>query len=219
MDNNTLAIYIHELRNQIMHTEASFNLFNQAMTNRAGPGVLFAGQMILMPGSQIASLLWPARARARGRGEALRKVLGLDEKHPLNDRRLSEIWEHSDEKIEEWIAATKGKRVVIDFVGNPFQDGSGVTEDVIYRAYNPDTKTYYFRGVGYNLEAVAKAIGDVANRVNAIFRQMFPERAKAEDEARARMMEAMQAQVAAAQAEAGEAAAPAADAKEEKADA
>jgi len=209
MDNNTLAIYIHELRNQIVHTEASFQLFNQAMMNRAGQGVLFAGQMVLMPGSQIASLLWPARARARSRGEALRKVLQLDEKHPLNDRRLSEIWEHSDEKIEEWITATKGKRVVIDYVGDPFPEDSGVTEDCVYRAYIPATKTYYFRGVGYNLEAVAKAIGDVAGRVNAVYRQMFPEQAKAEDEARARALEAMKAQAEAARGE-GEAA-PAAE--------
>jgi len=212
MDNNTLAIYIHELRNQCLHTEAAFSIFNQAMNNRAGAGILYGGQSILIPGSQIASILWPTRARARGRGEALRKVLGLDEKHPLNDRRLCELWERSDEKFEEWINQTKGQQVIFDFVGDPAQVGDGNTPDAcIYRAYNPNTRVYWYRGVAYNLQAVANALTDVAKRVNAVYAQMFPEQAKAEADARRRMMEAQQAAQAGAAAEGtAPAAAPAA---------
>ncbi|TNE62268.1 MAG: hypothetical protein EP335_13295 [Alphaproteobacteria bacterium] len=194
MDNNTLAIYIHELRNQCMHTQASFNLFNQAMVNRANPGILYGAQMILMPASQVSALLWPTRARARGRGEALRKVLQLGEKHPLNNRGLSELWERADEKMEEWVAATKGQQVVFDYVGDPTQIGDGsTTEQCIFRAYNPANRVFYYRGVGYSLQAVADAMMDVAGRVNAVYRQMFPEQAKAEDEARRRAQEAAEA--------------------------
>lgn len=210
MDNNTLAIYIHELRNQCLHTQASFDLFNQSVMNKAATGVLYGGMMILMPGSQIASILWPTRARSRGRGEALRKALQLPEKHPLNDRRLAELWEHSDEKLEEWIANTKGQQVIFDYVGDPAEVGDGNTpEGSIFRAYNPNTHTYYYRGVGYNLQAVAKAISDVGGRVNAVYRQMFPERAAAEDEARKRAMEAQQAAAQAQVPAAAEAPAPA----------
>lgn len=200
MDNNTLAIYIHELRNQCLHAEASFNIFNQAMTNRMGSGILYGGQMILIPGSQIASVLWPTRARARARGEALRKVLQLPEKHPLNDRRLCELWERSDEKLEEWISDTRGQQVIFDFVGDPATVGDGKTPDAcIYRAYNPAARIYWYRGIAYNLQAVANALTDVATRVNAVYRQMFPEQAKAEDEARRQAMEAQKAAQEAAQ--------------------
>lgn len=193
MDNNTLAIYIHELRNQCLHTQASFDLFNQAMSAQQSTGVLYGGQMIMMPASQIAALLWPTRARARGRGEALRKALQLPEKHPLNDRRLCELWERADEKMEEWVGSTKGQPVVFDFVGDLTQLGDGNTpEQCIYRAYSPNTHTYYYRGVGFNLQAVAKALSDVGSRVNALYRQLFPEHAKAEDEARQKAMAAQQ---------------------------
>lgn len=191
MDNTTLAIYIHELRNQCLHAQASFNLFNQSVQTGQGQGILYAGQMILMPTSQIASLLWPTRARARHRGEALRKVLQLAEKHPLNDRRLSEVWERSDEKTEEWIANTKGKQIAFDLVGDPKGLGDGTTtEDAVYRGFNPETRIFTYRGVSFNLPAVANALSDVAGRVNAVYRQMFPEQAKAEDEARAQAIEA-----------------------------
>lgn len=221
MDTNTLAIYIHELRNQCLHTEAAFNLFNQAMNNRAGPGVLFASQMVLMPSSQIAALLWPTRARSRGRGEAIRKVLQLPEKHPLNDRRLAELWERTDQKTEEWVTTTKGKQVVFDYVGDLAQLGDGNTpEECLYRAYSTQTRIFYYQGVGYNFQAIADAISDVAGRVNAVYRQLFPDLAKQEDEERAKAQAAQQAaaqQSAAQPAAANDAPAPeAAEAPAEK---
>jgi chemotaxis protein histidine kinase CheA len=200
MDNNTLAIYIHELRNHCLHVQTSFDLFNQAMVNQASAGVLYGGQMVLMPVSQIAALLWPTRARARSRGEALRKALQLPEKHPLNDRRLSELWERSDEKFEEWIANTKNSQVVFDFVGDPRTIHESVTDNSIYRAYHPETNIFYYRGVAYNLKGIAQALSDVGGRINALYRQLFPEHAKAEDEA----IRKRQAELAKAQAEAAE---------------
>lgn len=203
MDNNTLAIYIHELRNQCSHLQASIDIFNQSMEIKNSMGVLYSGQLILSPASQIAALLWPSRARSRTRGAALRKVLQLDEKHVLNDRRLTEIMEHSDGKIEEWIASTKGKQIVFDFVGPRTEldklrseDGEeGVDDACIYRAHDPQTNIYYYRGVGYNLVAVSKALSDVAMRVDNVYAQMFPEQAKAEKEqaeARRKAMEEAQ---------------------------
>lgn len=214
MDNNTLAIYVHELKNQTLNMEAAFNIFNQAMTNRAGSGVLFASQMVLMPASQIAGLLWPTRARSRGRGEALRKALQLPDKHPLNDRRLAELWERTDQKTEEWITATKGKQVLFDYVGDLSQVGDGKTdEDCIYRAYNTESRVFYYQGVGYNFQAIANAVSDVAGKVHAVYRQLFPEQAKAEDEARAQELKARQEAEAQAQAAAAPADAPAPDAE------
>ncbi|UTW54865.1 hypothetical protein [Kordiimonas sp. SCSIO 12610] len=203
MDNNTLAIYIHELRNHCLHVQTSFDLFNQAMVNQSTGGVLYGGQMVLIPVSQIAALLWPTRARARARGESLRKTLQLPEKHPLNDRRLSELWERSDEKFEEWISSTKNAQVVFDFVGDPRTIHESVTEKSIYRAYHPETNIFYYRGIAYNLKGIAQALSDVAGRINALYRQLFPEHAKAEDEA----IRQRQAEIAKAQAEAEKAAA------------
>lgn len=203
MDQNTLAIYIHELRNQCMHSQASFDIFSQALNNQQGPGILYGGQMILLPASHIASMIWPTRARSRKRGEALRKALQLGDKHALNDRRLSEIWDRLDEKTDEWVAATKGEQVVFDFVGDPASLGEQAPKDeCVYRGYNPATHIYTFRGVSYNLPAVAKAINDVAARVDAVFRQLFPEQAKAEDAQRQTAIEAQRAAQEAAEAEA-----------------
>lgn len=221
MDNNSLAIYVHELRNLCDHCVASFDIFNQAARGRNGPAILYAGQVVLIPVSQMAALIWPARARARARGEALRKVLGLKEEHVLNDRRVTELWERADERLEEWIARTKGQKVAFDFVGDPAQlktgDGEGISENCIYRAFNPATRVYHYRGVGYNLQAIADAVADLQARVWAVYKQLFPEQAKAAEEARKKAVEAQQSAAAdTPAADAPAADAPAADTAEAK---
>lgn len=218
MDNNTLSIYVHELRNQVSHLQASFDLFNQSLEAQNVAGILYAGQMILMPASQITALLWPSRARSRGRGESLRKVFQLDEKHVLNDRRLSEIMEHNDTKTEEWIAKTKGQQIIFDYVGPRSEmDKMGgeevgpLNDESIYRAFDPQSNIYYYRGIGYNLKAIATSLSDVAARINNVYAQMFPEQVKAEQEA----FEARKRAHEEAQAATGNAEAPAAEATSE----
>lgn len=202
MDNNSLAIYVHELRNLIFNLQGAFNYFNGAMQAQQSAGVLYGGQMVLAPVSQLSQLLWPTRARARSRGEKLRQILQLDEKHVLNDRRVGEIQERGDEKLDEFIAVTKGDRVIVDFVGDITQFGPEFDVNGIYRAYDPTTKIYYYRGTAYNFQAIATSLQDLGNRINAVYRQMFPEQAKAEDEYRQQLLKQMQEQQAAQGAEA-----------------
>ena len=196
MDNTALSIYMHELQNLVRHTQAGYEILNRGLTAGVPGEVLYGGQMLLFPASQLSSLLWPTRARARGRGEQLRKVLGLPEKHPLNDRRLSELWERGDEKFEDWIGATKNKRIVFDLVGDPFklegehqEDADKVAEDAIFRCYDPERKIFYYRGVPYNIDALGRSLQDVANRVLTVYFQIFPEAAKAEQENQRRRQE------------------------------
>lgn len=176
MDRASLAIFIHEIRNQCLFTEAAFSIFNQSLEQQAQTGAFLAAQSVLLTASQISGTLWPTRARSKKRGETLREVLQLPEKHPLNDKRLTEIWEHSDEKLEEWIGATKGQHVIFDHLGplDGFTEFE-VDENNIFRMYDPTTTVYYFRGDGFKLKSVADAIADIYSRVNSVHRQMLPE--------------------------------------------
>lgn len=182
MDKNTLAMHMNELRNMANHTKASFDLFNQSLENQAHIGIFYGLNAIMLNTSCLAGAIWPTKARNRPRGEDLRKVLGLVEKHPLNDRRLIEMFDRPDEKFDEWISNTKGKKVIFDFIGDFDQFGAeDVTEDGIYRAYDPGRTLYYIRGVGYNINALAKAVMDLGSRVIAAHGEMFPEAREAEE--------------------------------------
>lgn len=176
MDRTTLALLIHELRNQCVYTEAAFRVFNQSLEQQAVPAAFYAAQSILLSASQIGCMLWPPRARSRKRGEVMRKILQLDEKHPLNDKRLLEIWDHADEKLDEWVARTKGQQIIFDHVG-PLSDlaGGPVAEENLYRLYDPTSMVFYFRGDGFKLQALANAISEIYSRANILHGQFFPQ--------------------------------------------
>lgn len=179
MDNTTVALFIHELRNQCIYTEAAFRVFNQSLEQRIPAGVFFGAQGVLLSASQISALLWPIRARSRKRGEDLRAALRLPEKHALNDKRLAAIWEHGDEKFEEWVGNTKGQRVIFDHLGQLPADVQ-IPDENVYRLYDPAEMVFYYRGDGYKLQPIADAISDIYSRVGALHRQMFPEQYQGE---------------------------------------
>ena len=175
MDNNTLALYIHELRNQCMFTEGAMGLFNQSLEKQAKVGAFLAAQALLTSASQVARLLWPVRAKARRRGEQLRQVLGLGEDHPLNQRQLLALWDHADERMEDWLARTKGQYIVFDFIGPKAQlPDTSVADSNIFRLFDPESRQFLYRGESYDLQAVLGGVADVSQRVNQIHDQFFP---------------------------------------------
>lgn len=176
MDNATMAIFIHEIRNQCLYTEGSFSVFNQSFGQSIPTGVFFSAQATLLSASQLASIIWPTSSRNRKRGEDIRKILGLPEKHPLNNNRVKSLWDKGDEKLEKWISNTKGGNVIFDHVGEINQlDQNTFTEQDIYRLYDPKTSIFFFRGDGYNMQAIANAIADIYSRVTKIHQSLFPD--------------------------------------------
>lgn len=175
MDANTFALYIHELRNQCMYTEAALGLFNQAMEKQSKTGAFFAAQSFLTSASQVARLLWPGRAKAKRRGETLRAALGLPEKFPLNDDRLRSLWDYGDEKTDDWIQGSKEQVIAFDFLGPKSALGEKQPEDRhIYRLFDPETSHLYYRGEVFNLQEIASQVAAVAAQINKAHDQLFP---------------------------------------------
>lgn len=181
MDRATLAILIHELHNQCIFTEAAFRVFNQSVQQDLQGGVFFAAQSTLLCASQISNLLWPVQPRTKKRGEELRELLQLPEKHPLNDPRLANLWEQGDEKLEDWVGTTKGEKVIFDHVGSleELAKQISVAEGNIFRLYDPTTMTFYYRGEGFKLQGIADSISEIYSLVINVHRQMFPDHHRA----------------------------------------
>lgn len=184
MDRASLAIFIHELHNQCVFTEAAFRVFNQSSQQNLQGGVFFAAQSTLLCASQISSILWPVQPRAKKRGEELRELLQLPEKHPLNDPRLVNLWEHGDEKLEDWIGTTKGEKVIFDHIGSleELNQQVPVLEGNIFRLYDPTTMTFYYRGDGFKMQGIADSISGIYSLVINVHRQMFPEQHRPQGE-------------------------------------
>ncbi|MGF1607508.1 MAG: hypothetical protein ACFB22_14345 [Rhodothalassiaceae bacterium] len=167
MDQSAVALYLHEVIAQSQFTNAALTVFNQSAEQQAGVGILFAAQAALTSASHIGNILWPTRARHRRRGEVLRNLLDLPEKHAFADRRFAELWDNADQKLEDWIDANKSGRAVVDVIAPLDQLGvDGLEESHLLRAYDPQSRIFYYRGIGYNLQTLAKNIGDIGARAS-----------------------------------------------------
>lgn len=176
MDMNFISLHIHELRSQCRFIEASVEILNQSLENEGASGVFYALQNILSGTNHISRLIWTPRKKGKERAASLREMLNLPEKHPLNNDNLLMMSENFDEANDVWITQSKGEYILYDFIGDI---ANSTHKDVeaknIFRAFDTPTKTYSFRGVGYNMEATLKALGDVSTRVNQVHARMFPE--------------------------------------------
>jgi hypothetical protein len=175
MDANTFSLYIHELRNQCMYSEAALGLFNQGLEKQSSTAVFFAVQTFMTSTSNISRLLWPNRLKAKRRGEELRKTLGLPADFPLGSDRLHNFWEMGDERTDDWIKNSRGHVIAFDFLGPKNAIGNRQPKDEhIYRLYDPESKTFIYRGELFNLQDLAGMVALVAERVNAAHDQLFP---------------------------------------------
>ena len=141
--------------------------------------------------SNISRLLWPA-VPTRGKGEsddayevrlssklaitrarALRATFCLPDEHVLKSRRLRDLLEHFDEKLDEWRTTSVHRNIVNDFIG-PKNGIVGIAETDMMRWFDPSTKSFTFRGETFDLQAFATATS-----------QLLPIATKAEEQLRA----------------------------------
>src|SRR5690606_34945660 len=138
----------------------------------------FAAQSFLTSASQVVRLLWPNRAKAKRRGEFLRRALSLPDDFPLADDRLRNLWDLADEKTDDWIQGSKNQVIAFDFLG-PLEDlgDKRPKDEHIYRLFDPKTSRFYYRGEVFNLQAIASGIAAINARVNQVHDQLFPKKA------------------------------------------
>lgn len=183
MDLNILGLHIHELRNQCKYLEASVGILNQSLENEAPVGVFFALQSIMTSASHVARLIWAPRKKGKERAEGLRKMMELPDKHPLNNENILTLLEFSDEANDQWVAQSKNQYILYDYIGDIAKsEHKDVETKNIFRAFDVETKTYCYRGNGFNMEALLGAISDVSRRINHVHSRMFPDQWKGLDE-------------------------------------
>lgn len=132
---------------------------------------------LLLHAGSLSRILWPpmtgkkeVRLRTKSRGAHLRRVLGVGDDSPLNDRTLRNHFEHFDERLDEW-AELIGSGHPMDlyfFCGGDHQGGQQALRDALrkeqlLRGFDPTTETIFFHGDPFDVHALLKAVDDVRN--------------------------------------------------------
>ena len=135
--------------------------------------------------SNVSRLFWPTLPKHRKnesdeaytarcmaipkivRGKILRTEVGLpDDGHELKSRKLRDHLEHFDERLDQWQNESVRKNYIQDLIG-PKGSIVGTDDGDMMRWFDPSAKKMRFRGEEFDLQALANALVDVLEKVQA----------------------------------------------------
>ena len=117
-------------------------------------------QSILIAAGNVSKILWPTRKSSAERGKVLRKLLSIDDRSMLSDRKFRNHFEHYDERIEDWFKENCSA-VYMDPSIDSFKSIWGDNPANRHRAYNPLKQTLTFRGESVDLAALLKVLEEI----------------------------------------------------------
>ncbi|MEP5610894.1 MAG: hypothetical protein ABJP45_01530 [Cyclobacteriaceae bacterium] len=118
-------------------------------------------QSILVASGNVSKILWPSRKESRSRGMELRKMLQIEDNNILSSRKFRNLFEHYDERIEEWFSK-QSSGVYTDLAMNPSQNS--FMSQTVNRGYNSINNTLVFRGEILDLNEVLNSLNEILKK-------------------------------------------------------
>jgi hypothetical protein len=119
--------------------------------------------------ANISRACWGEEGEHRKERKPLRQSLGIKKDNPLKPFSTRNNFEHFDEQIDEWFAAS-ANRVHVDRIIGPAIIIGGVSDVDMFRVFDPTTAEVVFWGERYPLKKImdevtrlyplARALGD-----------------------------------------------------------
>ena len=117
-------------------------------------------QSILVAAGNVSKILWPQLKNSKSRGVKLRKLLKIDTKNILADRKFRNHFEHYDDRIETWFDS-QSSGVYIDLAFEPFRPTKWQLPKNSHRSYNQVDRIVTFRGEALDLKEVLNALEEI----------------------------------------------------------
>jgi hypothetical protein len=159
MNDKDLTIYLWEIAEQCRYATIAWK---DIETNNPDTQ-WYSIQSFLGAIGNVSKLFWPDETGSAQRGEQLRKRLSIREDHPFKSRDMRNALEHSDQRLDDWIASPKR----IAHVGRMYVEGDPMIFDDSWfgRFFDRHMGVLTFLGQKYDLSLAAKEaeiLGDKA---------------------------------------------------------
>lgn len=149
MNDKDLTLYLWEIAEQCRYATIAWK---DIETN--DPDTLwYSIQGLLVAVANVSKLLWPDKRGNAQRGKELRKRLSIGENHPFKSRDMGNAFEHSDQRLDSWVAsAERGFHVGSMYI----ESGSGALDESRFgRHFDRDTGVVTFNRQKYDLGLAA----------------------------------------------------------------
>lgn len=155
MDDFVLSIFQLEVERQCRWVRLAAVDLNAALHVHDSDRCWASLAALLTAAANVSKLLWGGKGGLKAARRPLRESLGVnDEDSPLYSRRLRNLFEHFDEKIDEWASVDPDGTYVDSNIG-PMS--LGIPRERWLRHFDPDTATVTFRGETFELQPLVDA--------------------------------------------------------------
>jgi len=123
-------------------------------------------QSLLTALGNISKILWPIEKRNDKRGNELRKALNVKDDSALKNRELRNLFEHFDERMDEWFEAADRR----GFSDRNVSSMEGVIVPSVIerlRTFVPETWTLIFREKEFKLYPAIEAVNELYEAVQS----------------------------------------------------
>lgn len=122
-------------------------------------------QSILISSSNISKILWP-KEKYKERGEHLRKLLKINSKNILRNRKFRNRFEHYDELLDDFLK-DKNSCAYTDLAINPSLNSFAI--EYCHRGYNTYNNTLVIHGETLDLNDIVNAVEEINLKCKSLF--------------------------------------------------
>lgn len=182
MDDFLLRIYLEQAKEECDRSFLAIKELNSAIASKGERDPFSPAQALVHHAAAVSRIFWPpgskdkhARQRSQRRGDALRKVLGIVNGHPVQKRVLRDHFEYFDERLDDWAERSRNRNIVKQLVGpRSAIGGNAITDEDIIHHYDPTTRIYAFRGEKFDVQELATGLDDIYAKIMAKLNTMWP---------------------------------------------
>ncbi len=175
MDSHTKNIFLEKIVEECDNCLSAADKMNKFLVSQVAEdqSTFFKNMKdFLIHTAAISKMFWPAKnspKKTRGRCKSLLKIIGLDEKHILKDRKFRNHFEHYDERLDKWDKTSTNHTFIRDYIGPRSSIGGTAVEDTdIFSLFDPETNLFYFRGDTVNIQEMITSIIQIKERAKYI---------------------------------------------------
>jgi len=147
--------------------------FNYAMAHQDDCDPFDHITALINHSAAVSRMFWPpgspnklSKARSKARGDYLRNSVGVEDDHSVRQRKLRDHFEHYDERLDEWAESSFNRSIILKMIGSrELIQGPYIGDGDIIHHFNPENRTYYFRGEAFNIQQIVDGVEDIGRKI------------------------------------------------------
>lgn len=167
MHNFMEKLFLGEISKQSDFAFKSVNILKQGLKENNIDLVWYSLQGFLVSVGNISKIIWPLD-KYKQRGDHLKNLLGLDDKSCLKLRYFRNVFEHFDERLDDWGNKNKNKVFIDSNLGDMNTFIAGVDNSCFLRNFDPQKGILSYQNKEYNIQEVVLEINEIYKKIESL---------------------------------------------------